>query len=256
LQVTGKSFKCQFILYGFRDNNTASWWHPSWSSNTSGHKNDTAAWSEGGSYGYSQVKDYIAASGASGVQNGQGGHWITLDLGSPVDNLAAIAQLGRTQANRFIEGYEIYVSNSPIKWDVSGATLVAKGSWGSSNSYQYARFVPQTARYIQIRQLKTSEYYGCVANLQLQTSTSAFPGLDKSMLLSAYVRGSALLKTLDPSTTRHKVLSGALSAAAVTLSDENLEEFPLAGQSSIDAAAESLLAVINALDPPKKPPED
>jgi hypothetical protein len=65
-----------------------------------------------------------------------------------------------------------------------------------------------------------------------------------------------LLKTLNPSTTRYNVLKAALASARATLNDPNLEDFPLAGQSSIDTAVESLLGVINQLDPPRKPPED
>ncbi|MDR2785013.1 MAG: hypothetical protein LBB83_03760 [Treponema sp.] len=245
------------------DNNTATWWHPNWSSNTSGHTTDTTPWTEGG--GYSTVAEYIneeTSDPASGVQNGQGGHWITLDLGEQVDNLAALAYLGRTQTDRMIRGYEIWVSNSPIQWDVSGATLAAKGVWGTGNEYKYARFVPQSVQYIQLRQLRriddvtSTGDYGCVANLQVETSTSTVPGMDKSLLISAYTQGSVLLKTLDPSTPRHNVLAEALASAKETLGDPGLEDFPLAGQSSIDAAAETLLALINSLDPPPKPPED
>jgi hypothetical protein len=245
------------------DNNTGSWWHPNWSSNTSGHTTDNAAWTEGGDY--STVAEYIneeTSDPASGVQNGQGGHWITLDLGAPVENLAALAYLGRTQADRMIRGYEVWVSNAPIKWDVSNATLVARGTWGTADEYKYARFVPVTAQYIQLRQLRNIDGatstgdFGCVANLRLETSTSAFPGLDKSLLISAYTQGSVLLKTLDPSTPRHNVLAEALASAKKTLGDPGLEDFPLAGQSSVDAAAETLFALINSLDPPPKPPED
>jgi hypothetical protein len=56
--------------------------------------------------------------------------------------------------------------------------------------YKYALFAPVTKRYIQFRQLHddTNDGYGCVVNLRVETSVSAFPGLEKSMLLLAYTK--------------------------------------------------------------------
>jgi hypothetical protein len=235
------------------DNNLNAWWHPSWDSPYSdGHKSDSAVIN--GNY---TVANYInEPNGQSGVQNGVGGHWITIDLGSKVENLAALGYIPRNQGDRTIRDYEVWVSDSPIGWDTTGAALVAKGSWTSAYEYHYARFVPVAGRYIQLRQIYNSASpYGCISNLIVQTSSDVFPGLDTSLLETLYLKGLLLLETLDKSNIRYENLKTTLESTKEILNDESLKEFPLAGQSAIDAAAVSLQDMINLLDPPRTPPE-
>jgi hypothetical protein len=176
-----------------------------------------------------------------------------------VHNIAALAYYARSQADRTIRDYEIWISDNPIEWDTSGATLAGTGTWDSSGGYHSHIFDRrQNFRYLQLRQIYTSESpYGCVANVYLQTSElDAFPGLDTSILTAAYIRGKALLTGMDRSTTAYITLRAALEAAFAVLGDEALpEQNPINAQQLVDTTATTLLALLDVYDPPRKPPE-
>ncbi|MDR1787743.1 MAG: hypothetical protein LBR16_04760 [Treponema sp.] len=121
----------------------------------------------------------------------------------------------------------------------------------------FARFAPVSGRYIQLRQgpIKgTTYFYGCVANLYVMTSEDAMSSLDFTLLSTLYAKGLVLLKTLDKSTMRYRTLQTALETAKATLADESLLDFPLVGQTTIDTAAATLMALLDSFDPPRQPP--
>jgi hypothetical protein len=245
------------------DNNNGAWWHPNWHNNTTGHKTDNSAYSGNG--GYAQVKDYIeAASTDSGVQNGVGGHWLTLDMGAEgAQDISSIAYYPRSEDYRQIRGYEIWYSDDPIGWDTSGATLAGSGTWSvGTREFKFCRFEHRISfRYIQIRQIYTAanEGYGCITNVYLETAQldpGDFLGLDTSLLFEAYKRGLRLLPGIDKSTTRYEVLKAALDAAFELLTDEALRDKPpMNAQEEVDSQTAALLSVLDTIDPPRKPPE-
>jgi hypothetical protein len=246
--------------------NTGNYWHPNWTEGSldkNGHKNDTRAYT--GTGGYASISAYIAETDAavSDVQNGIGGHWLTLDMGTEgVHDIASIAVICRgDEKNRKIRGYEIWYSDDPIGWDTNGATLAGKGTWPDEFAYQFCRFEHRISfRYIQIRQMYTSATsgYGCIANVYLETADGDVSELvlDTSLLYAAYTRGLRLLPGIDRSTTSYKTLQTALDAAYQLLNDETLKDMPAVNaQGTVDSQTNSLLAILDRLDPPRKPPE-
>jgi hypothetical protein len=196
-----------------------------------------------------------------------GAHWICFDLGEVVPDLSRLAYRGRTDGNGSgcIVMFEIYVSNEPIGWDVSdtGAVFkVSEGTWpGTANTFHYANFGRIAARYIQLRCVYSTPGTNnniAVQEVQLETCDKDFPGLNASGLFDVYFQGLDVLENLDKDTVQYSLLAAQLASAKDVLLNIPQGSGDIAAdmnaQTSIDTLVAGLQAVLDTLDPPRKPP--
>jgi hypothetical protein len=234
--------------------NAANFWHSNWGmtlNTADGHLSDTTALTIDGSS--TTVGAYVTEKYPNG-----GAHWITLDLGQVVPNLARLGYLRRPGGgNGVITNYEVYISDEDIGWDTSHAALVAKGTWAGKDDYVYAAFVPAAARYIQLRALFTSvgsSNYASAANIIVGTSDNSDVPTDISWIMPVYAKGMAVLETLSPANPDYQSLKKALDTCRDVMSS-GLADYPVAMMSAADEACTAILAAIEKAAPSKKPPE-
>jgi hypothetical protein len=251
------------------DGDEGNFWHNDWNKLSNGHIHDTGTNYYTAADGYPDqgndtthqvslptgktVLDYVPAGGA---------HWFTVDLGTVVDKLGRLDYLPRN-TSILCKYYEVYISETvPIGWDVSDSEhikLIAKGQWSiSEKEWTYAYFEPQPARYVQFRWLYAAGTEGGNATIgELKFGTAdpfPIPPVDDSALVAAYTRGKVLLSTLDPLSIRYKSLKTTLSDTAAILTSPARETCQLSIQSTFVEVAATLNALLDSLDPPRKPP--
>jgi hypothetical protein len=234
--------------------NAANFWHSNWGmtlATADGHVGDTTAFTDLAG-NTTTLAEYIEAN----IPNGA--HWITLDLGTVVPNLARLGYLRRPGGgNGAITSYEVYISGEDIGWDTSHATLVAKGRWTGKDDYVYAAFVPRAARYIQLRERfdsVTTSNYASAANIILGISDNVDVPTDLSWIMPVYAKGMAVLETLPRTSPDYRTLKEALDTCREIMSSD-LAEFPVAMMSTADEACAAILVAIEKAAPSKKPPE-
>ena len=263
--------------------NTNGWWHSNWGmplATNDGHLADTTALTtttafrqsapalaagnpvskpEGGNY--ATVGEYVTANIPYGA------HWITLALPDTVPNLASVGYQRRPGGgNGAMANYEIWVSDAFFGWDTSNATLVSKGNWGGLDQV-YANFVPVSAKYVQIRgrfTTATGDKWGGAANITLRTSDDQIvlpTKSDSSNLLTAIIRGTALLKQIPVNTTTYTTLTLVIENGRLVLDDKTLSGATetseiLAAQGAYENAANAIFAVIDRINPPRIPTEE
>lgn len=234
--------------------NAANFWHSNWGmtlNTADGHLTDQTALTKlDGSV--TTVAEYVAENIPMGA------HWITLDLGTVVPNLARLGYLRRPGGgNGAITNYEVYISDEDIGWDTSHAVLVAKGNWTGKDDYVYAAFVPTAARYIQLRERFASagtSNYASAANIIVGTSDNADVPRDISWIMPVYAKGMAVLETLSPANPGYWSLKEALDTCRDIMSS-GLAAYPVAMLAAADEACAAILAAIEKAAPSKKPPE-
>jgi hypothetical protein len=232
--------------------------------------------------------DYPIAVGdivGPGTQNEYGAHWITLDLGREVEiNAGTIGRLAYyRRADSAISGlgqpgvsYEIYVSKKDFGWlvDLPEVTLAkaedeAEDPLPNAAGYSYIYLeseTPLSFRYIQLRWVFDSTTGIVTADSRTASAANLVfkvfdRELDYSYLTAVYTRGMELIKTLP--TTGHDYNNLRIALVNVQNRFEPPKEDAVdtvakktAYQNDVlDAAADSLLAAIYNIDPPKKPPE-
>jgi hypothetical protein len=236
------------------NSNAADFWHSNWGmtlNTADGHLSDATAFTDLDGNATS-VGEYVTENIPMGA------HWITLDLGTVVPNLARLGYLRRPGGgNGAITNYEVYISDEDIGWDTSRATLAAKGSWTGKDDYVFASFVPAAARYIQLRERfssATTSNYASAANIILGTSNNFDVSTDFSWIMPIYAKGMMVLKTLPQTSPDYRPLKEALDVCGDIMSG-GPDGFPVAMMSAADEACAAILAAVEKAAPSKKPPE-
>jgi hypothetical protein len=234
--------------------NANNFWHSNWSmtlNTADGHLGDPTAFTDLAG-NTTTVGEYV------GQHIPMGAHWITLDLGTVVPNLARLGYLRRPGGgNGAITNSEVYISEEDIGWDTSHATLAAKGIWAGKDDYVYAAFIPAAARYIQLRERFDSvgsSNYASAANIILGTSGNYDVSTDFSWIMPVYAKGMAVLDTLPRTNPDYRPLKEALDTCRDIMSSD-LADFPVAMLAAADEACAAILAAIEKAAPSKKPPE-
>ncbi|GHV82412.1 hypothetical protein AGMMS49991_09700 [Spirochaetia bacterium] len=205
----------------------------------------------------------------SGENHGAGWdnrHWMTVDLGSSteIDTL----KMHNEKANT--TNYRIYASDDPddLRGVPNPAKFVKAGTLDAANGTYSIIFDNRvTARYVQFRcTAESANTDRTIGEMWCEftdiTKVIGFDGVNATPLYTAYAWGDVLLKNLDKTNIRYDILKNALDNALTFLKD--FESTPISDfvpaqialQQNIDAQLAKLYAVMDSIDPPRKPPED